>query len=263
MIRKISMLMSGVAALAACSSSDSDVKATSLPASAIGRLDTQTVRSLDYTLREDNLETVVDTRFTAQFGNGAVTLPLEPFYGPSVAGQYGKWQVNGAGHATDNAGSSTPGFVARLESMPNGPLAVGQQWEVISPSDSEAMASPDIVLQRKTRYRVTEAVQFANGDLGVRIDVDGWNRIVKNAAAIAFATESGVGSMLEPWTPATKGIIDIDISQGVLLGMRMSDQLFSDAATTDELVGVAGQNTYCINPSSGFTPRADICGWSL
>ncbi|MBA3464038.1 MAG: hypothetical protein H0T46_29040 [Deltaproteobacteria bacterium] len=265
MIRNISMLMSaGIAAFAACSSStDNDVKVVNLPNGSIGRLDTQTVRSLDYTLREDNLDTVVDTKFTAQFGKGAVTLPLEPFYGPVVAGQFGTWQVDGAGHVTHIPGASTPGFVARLESMPNGPLTMGQEWELISPSDSEAMQSPDIVLQRKTRYRVTQAVTLANGNLAVRIDVDGWNRVIKNSAAIAFSTESGVGALLDEWTPSTKGLIDIDISHGVLLGMRMSDQLFSDVSTPDELVGVAGQTTYCINPSSGFTPRSDICGWSL
>lgn len=265
MKHKIPVLMSiGFAALTACSNrSDPAVKRVDLPLDAVGRLDTQTVRALDYTLREDNLEAVVDTKFTVQFGNGSVTVPLDVFYGSKVAGETGTWQVDGRGRATGAPGSSTPGFVSRLDSMPDGPISVGQEWEVVTPSDSEAMQSSNIIIQRKARYRVKEAYATSNGNVAVRIEVDGWHKAAPNSALITFQNDSGAGEILPTWTPQTKGFIDVDLTSGTLLDMKMTEQLFSDAATTDDLVGSAGSTTYCIDTSSGFTPRSDLCGWSL
>jgi hypothetical protein len=261
----ISMLTtSGLAAIAsACStpSANQTVQKVDLPPGSVGRLDTQTARSLGYTLREDNHSKTFDTQFSILLGGGRITIPLEPFYGPTLAGHVGAWSVDGRGRVAKIAGSSTPGFLTRLESMPDGSIYIGQQWEHVTPSDAEAMASSDIVMQLKRRWHVVEAFNTPTG-IAVRVEVDGWSRLIENSALTQLMQDARIDNIQPNWTPSLEGAIDVEIQTGTLLGMRLYEDLFGDAASTDELAGTAGSSTYCINSSTGFTPRADICGWN-
>jgi hypothetical protein len=263
--RRIIMLTSvGIAALtAACStpSTNSQAQKVELPPGSIGRLDTTTQRSLAYTLREDDLVNVVDTHFVMELGSGQIKLPLEPFYGPDGAGQFGVWNVDGSGHAADIAGSSMPGLLSRLDSMPNGPIYIGQTWEIVTPSDAQAMSASAIVMQIKRQLRVAEAFDTPQG-VAVRVELDGWHRLAQNSTLTNFKNESGVGELWPTWTARLNGVIDVHLATGTLLGMRIYDDLMADVASPDDLPGTTSFGTYCIDPSTGFSGRDDICGWN-
>jgi hypothetical protein len=263
--RSIKMLTCvGLAAIAsACStpSEEETVQQVTLPAGAVGRIDTVTARSLPYTLREDDRQTTVDTKFVVQFGAGQITLPLAPFYGPTIAGQVGKWTVDGRGRPAKLAGSSTPGFLNRLETMPNGPISIGQTWETVLPSDAEAAAYSGIMMQTKRRFTVVEAVSTLKGP-AVRVRVEGWARFYQNPSMATLTSRVGVANPQPNWSPSLSEIADVDLTTGTLLGMKIYEDVFGDAVAPSDLAAYAASYTYCIDKTSGFVPRADICGWN-
>jgi hypothetical protein len=101
------------------------------------------------------------------------------------------------------------------------------------------------------------------GSIVVRVRVEGWSRIAQNAGMTRLTDEIGFDNIQPNWAPSLDGVIDVDLASGTLLGMRLHEDLFGDADTPDDLASLVGSSTYCIDPNSGFTPRADICGWNL
>ena len=253
----------GLAAIASACSTPSEqqsVQKVDLPPGAIGRIDTQTTRTLPYTLRENDNSTTLDTKFNVLFGSGTVGVPLEPFYGADAAGQTGTWPVDGSGRATKTPGTGTPGFINRLESMPNGPIQIGQTWETIVPSDSQAMASSEVILQQKRRWTVVQAFSTSTGP-AVRGAGAGWTRIFANSA-MAHLAHQGMFNPQPDWGASLKGTVDVELNSGTLLGMRYFEDLLGDTANPDDLIGTSGSMTYCIDTTSGYQAAGDICGWN-